>query len=281
MIRLRELYFAITSSQDIRVLNNLETDYKILVSAGSFWTGSKLRLPRFLLKRPEKVRDIFVDSGAQQFSHKFLQYPYSTKYYASFAEDIHADFIASLDVPLDIFEARKERYDYRKMLEITVQNAIELYELWRKSDMHAIPVLVIQGYRPHQFLECLDMYKEQGLTKHGRWAIGSLCMQRSIDTIYRVCYYIRHRLKGKWIHVFGPSVRSWLRISHLVDSVDTSMWRPLRHKGTTIFPKLSRLGSKQFQKGDVKDWEALYLEQARRLINRLIRPKHAKLTDFL
>ena len=205
-----ELFLAVINSRDLRVLEQLGRKLNILVSAGHFCDGYRLRFPSIKFRRPW-VKFLMVDSGAQQFS-KFTEYPYTTEYYVYFCNYVRADLAVSLDYPIDMFEWRGLEYDYRDLLRKTVENAIELYEFWENDVLKATPVLVIQGLEDEWFEECIDLYDEVGLLKkHKYWGIGSLCMSQyaRAKKIIRVARMVRRRLgPDAHIHVFGPDMSS-------------------------------------------------------------------------
>jgi len=211
-----------------------------------------------------------IDSGAQQFS-QFNDYPYSTNYYALWCNYMRADFAVSLDYPLDMFEYRGLPYNYRELLEKTVQNGVKLYELWQEGTLRARPILAIQGLRDEWFVECLNMYDEMGLLrKHDMWGIGSLCMSQyaNASKILRVARMVRRKLGSRaWIHVFGPDINSWKTISGVVDSVDTCCTRAFTRRGVfrALPDYVARVKKKLGIKGRVKDWEKFYLHDIKRI----------------
>jgi len=273
-----ELFFAVDGTRDLRVLGKLDRRVNALLSAGHFWNGRFLRLPRVRFK-PPYVRELMVDSGAQQFS-RFTDYPYSTEHYIHFCNYVRADYAVSLDYPIDMFEWRNLNYDYRELLEKTVENGVRLHELWKEGELKAKPVLAIQGLENHWFLECLDMYGEYGLLGHRWWGVGSLCMSlyARADKIAKVARLVRRRLgREAHIHVFGPDMDSWERIAGVVDSVDTSMIKYFRKEEKAGFPKVTHFKGwhisdvrRMLGMGDrVTDWEGVYLFTARVILRKI------------
>jgi len=297
---------------DIGVLARALDRFDVLVSAGLFWNGVKLPRRRRPGDMSRKVGTVLVDSGAQQFSHRFMRYPYGTEYYAEWGDWMGAGLIASLDVPLDVFEWKRVRYDHRRLLDITVCNAVRLYELWRDGGLRATPLLVIQGLRNEWFVECMDMYADAGLLRrHDHWAIGSLCFSRFAGPrkIRWVTATVRRRLgRRAWLHVFGPDMSSWGALVGLVDSIDTSIWRTPRAR--RIFPGISTgiIGGRmvrmhkgkrllvgdrappihvRLEGGRIADWRAWHALQAYEVWKRFeeaclkARPRQTTLGDFI
>jgi len=87
------------ASTALKALRSL-SGVPFLLSAGLYWSGNRFRLGCDL----SFAREIFVDSGAQQFFNKFnsFKYPYSPREYVDFASSVGADLIATLDLPLAI-----------------------------------------------------------------------------------------------------------------------------------------------------------------------------------
>ena len=210
--------------------------FGILFSAGRLWNGSRMKsLTLHQLLRHFKSRPVYLDSGAQQFVSKLHGYPkqYKLEYYRVAKYLREQDYVASLDVPLDVVLGPKgEKWDIniaRKCIEETVNNAIELFELYERGELKATPVLILQGHEkePNLYLECLDMFKEQGLLKHQYIGIGGLCMATPTGVV-KVSMMVRKRLSEHWIHVFGPDRRIWRKLKLYVNSWDTSMWHAIR-----------------------------------------------------
>jgi len=199
-----------------------------LLSAGRYWNGSMFVLDRDIGYVRELGGLVFLDSGAQQFYSKFrgLEYPYTVRDYLGFALKVGVDLVATLDLPLDILVPRglSVRDGIRKTVEYSV-NVIS-----KAEDMNVVDrvVPVLQGYdSPVQWLECLDLYKQHGITpgKFKYWGVGSLCMARSPKFVESVIRELRGALGDRVkLHVFGISMNSLRRVYDLIGSYDTSAW---------------------------------------------------------
>jgi DNA-binding PadR family transcriptional regulator len=198
-----------------------------LLSAGRYWSGERFkrskdfRLARFLGGL------LFLDSGAQQFYRKFrgLEYPYTAKQYIDFAVKVRADLIATLDLPLDLLVPKGLCVE--KGLKRTVELGVEVISLAESMGILEKVVPVLQGYDdPSQWLECLDMYGEHGVTpqKFAWWGLGSLCVMRSTRLVEKVIREVKGALRTNKVHVFGIGLNALKRVYSLVDSYDTSAW---------------------------------------------------------
>jgi len=146
-----DFYWVVANNWSGRALDVLGYPVNILISAGHLWTGSGWRKP---FEQPLNKGKVMLDSGAQQFNTRFKRFPYTAMDYIALANRIRADYLVSLDVPLDYVVARGEM-DYKEGLEITVRNAKELIELYRRPSRRwtSFPVPVIQGLKTEWFVE--------------------------------------------------------------------------------------------------------------------------------
>jgi len=211
----------VADKSDVRPLN-------WLLSAGTYYQGGVFRDSEDFKLARGLGGLLFLDSGAQQFYAGFngFDYPYTEKDYLEFAVRVSADFIATLDLPLDILHPRG--LPISDGVRRTVEHGVELIALAEDMGILGEVVPVLQGFDdPSQWLESLDLYKSHGVTP-GRfkyWGVGSICMMRSPQKVYTILSEIRRAMPvDVKIHVFGISMNS-LKVSyHLIDSYDTSVW---------------------------------------------------------
>ena len=200
-----------------------------LLSAGRYWKGSGFRGYERDLAYVRRLHGaLFVDSGAQQFYAKFKGYiyPYSPREYLSFAAEIGADLIATLDLPLDILAPRG--LSVGEGIRITVELGVEVISEAERMGLLERVVPVLQGYSsPEEWLESLDLYKEHGVIP-GRfrlWGLGSLCMARSYRLTLGVVEAVRKALGPEaGIHVFGVNLSHLKRVYTMINSYDTAAW---------------------------------------------------------
>jgi hypothetical protein len=199
-----------------------------LLSAGRYWSdgGFKYSLDFEVARSLGGL--LFLDSGAQQFYSKFnwLDYPYTPRQYLDLALKIEVDYIATLDLPLDILVPRG--LSVTEGIRRTVELGVETITLAEDVGISDKIVPVLQGYDdPSQWLECLDQYREHGVTpqRFKYWGLGSLCMARSPKLVGRVVREVKRALgNDAKIHVFGVSMNSLRKVFNLISSYDTSAW---------------------------------------------------------
>jgi len=198
-----------------------------LLSAGTYHRNG-----RFVMSTDfEKARSLggllFMDSGAQQFYADFhgFDYPYSDRDYLEFALKAGVDYIATLDLPLDILHPRG--LPIGEGIRRTVEHGVELIGLAEDLGVVDKVVPVLQGFNdPTQWLESLDLYKSHGVTpqRFRYWGVGSICMMRSPPLVHKVLSAIRQAMPNVRLHVFGISMNSLKRVYHIINSYDTSVW---------------------------------------------------------
>ncbi len=198
-----------------------------LLSAGTYYRGGKFRESDDFSKAKSLGGLLFMDSGAQQFYRDFkgFDYPYTEREYLEFALRVGVDYVATLDLPLDILHPRG--LPISEGIKRTVEHGVELVALAEDLGVVDKVVPVLQGFDdPSQWLESLDLYKSHGVTP-GRfryWGVGSICMMRSPPMVHKVLSAIRRAMPDARLHVFGISMNSLKRVFHLINSYDTSVW---------------------------------------------------------
>ncbi len=199
-----------------------------LLSAGTYYRGGKFRESDDFSKARSLGGLLFMDSGAQQFFTKFdskMDYPYSDKDYLEFALKVGVDYIATLDLPLDILHPRG--LPIKDGIRRTVEHGVELIALAEDLGVSDKVVPVLQGFNdPSQWLESLDLYKSHGVTpqRFRYWGVGSICMMKSPPLVHEILSVVRKALPDVRLHVFGISMNSLKRVFHIINSYDTSVW---------------------------------------------------------
>jgi hypothetical protein len=198
-----------------------------LLSAGTYYRSGKFRESTDFNLAKSLGGLLFMDSGAQQFYRGFsgFDYPYSERDYLEFALRAGVDYIATLDLPLDILHPRG--LPIGEGIRRTVEHGVELIALAEDLGVVDKVVPVLQGFDdPSQWLESLDLYKSHGVTpqRFKYWGVGSICMMKSPPMVYRVLSAVREALPDARLHVFGISMNSLKRVFHIINSYDTSVW---------------------------------------------------------
>jgi hypothetical protein len=198
-----------------------------LLSAGTYYRNGRFVMSDDFSKAMSLGGLLFMDSGAQQFFTKFnkMDYPYSDRDYLEFALKAGVDYIATLDLPLDILHPRG--LPIGEGIRRTVEHGVELIALAEDLGVVDKVVPVLQGFDdPSQWLESLDLYKSHGVTpdRFRYWGVGSICMMRSPPLVHKILSTIRQAMPNVRLHVFGISMNSLRRVYHLINSYDTSVW---------------------------------------------------------
>ncbi|MDT7969859.1 MAG: hypothetical protein RQ842_04775 [Vulcanisaeta sp.] len=198
-----------------------------LLSAGTYYRGGKFRESDDFSKARSLGGLLFMDSGAQQFYRDFkgFDYPYSDRDYLEFALRVGVDYIATLDLPLDILHPRG--LQIKDGIKRTVEHGVELIALAEDLGVSDKVVPVLQGFDdPSQWLESLDLYKSHGVTpqRFRYWGVGSICMMKSPLLVHEILSAVRRAMPDSRLHVFGISMNSLKRVFHIINSYDTSVW---------------------------------------------------------
>jgi len=198
-----------------------------LLSAGTYYRSGKFRESTDFNLAKSLGGLLFMDSGAQQFYRDFngFDYPYSDREYLEFALRVGADYIAILDLPLDILHPRG--LPIKDGIRRTVEHGVELIALAEDLGVVDKVVPVLQGFNdPSQWLESLDLYKSHGVTsqRFRYWGVGSICMMKSPPLVHKVLSAVRQAMPAVRLHVFGISMNSLKRVFHIINSYDTSVW---------------------------------------------------------
>jgi len=198
-----------------------------LLSAGTYYRNGRFVINNDFDLARSLGGLLFMDSGAQQFYKDFkgFDYPYSERDYLEFALKAGVDYIATLDLPLDILHPRG--LPIKDGIRRTVEHGVELVALAEDLGVSDKIVPVLQGFDdPSQWLESLDLYKSHGITpdRFRYWGVGSICMMRSPPLVHKVLSAVRQAMPGVKLHVFGISMNSLKRVFHIINSYDTSVW---------------------------------------------------------
>jgi hypothetical protein len=198
-----------------------------LLSAGAYFEGGRFVMSEDIELARGLGGSVFMDSGAQQFYKSFrdFDYPYSERDYLEFALRAGVDYIATLDLPLDILHPRG--LPIGEGIRRTVEHGVELIGLAEDLGVVDKVVPVLQGFDdPSQWLESLDLYKSHGVTpqRFRYWGVGSICMMKSPPMVHKVLSAVREALPDARLHVFGISMNSLRRVFHMINSYDTSVW---------------------------------------------------------
>jgi hypothetical protein len=194
-----------------------------LVSAGSWWNGKKLRLPKFI-PMGENYH-YMIDSGGFNFKDTGV-YPFSFQEYIEWAANFNPDTV----VAPDSFAAAPRTYlflnDYTNILQCSGHN-------WRTT-------FVLTGKDWEEYLWLLREIKNNYVVSD--WAIGGLKKRKiNVESIVR---WVKYYAPEASIHLFGYGSGSWDKLSpeiqELVTSIDSGSWNGRFASGITEFNKIMK-----------------------------------------
>jgi hypothetical protein len=175
---------------------------------GSSWHWALAYLPRVMLsynmlrkiRTPWNINIPFMmDSGAFAVINKYGRYPYAPEEYADGIKKWHPDVAWTMDYPCEPSVREKGGYNVKQAQEMTNNNQIKLL------DLNANTQIVVQGWTIAEYLENLDMIKEQGLLT-GRLGIGSVCRRGQVREIARIIRAISNNVPN-WVKLHGFGVK--------------------------------------------------------------------------
>ena len=108
----------------------------------------------------------------------------------------------------------------------TVENFVELQELWTGRDYDNPYMPVIQGWLPEDYLRCLDMYEQYGvdLTNYPIVGVGSVCRRQASSQIDAVISTILHRDPDMPLHAFGVKAGGLRLYGRKIYTSDSLAW---------------------------------------------------------
>lgn len=103
-------------------------------------------------------------------------------------------------------------------------------------------ITVVQGHKLHEYLECVDLYRDAGIDLRAEpiVGLGSVCRRQAMGEA-AVIVRALHAL-GLRLHGFGVKITGLLAFGHLLASADSMAWskdayyaarRGIRHPGCT------------------------------------------------
>lgn len=213
-----EFYFGVADGSAKIAIERLDYPVNILINY-----ASKVRII------PKNRKKLLIDSGGFSFFFRLQEYQDSCRDYLNFVLKKDADYFANRDYPCEPELLRKNRTTVRENQEKTIRNQIEIMELL-DNDFHILKrkfVAVLQGWKVEEYLNMLDLMKEQGLLTK-RIGIGSICRRGQINEIRKIIFSIRKSLPKKYeLHAFGTKLTA-LKFPDVWDSlrsVDSSAYR--------------------------------------------------------
>jgi len=208
--------------------HNYLTVPNIMLSAGSIaqtdgkkWNMSRVRLPEGY---PDKL---ILDSGGYSFFSRWGDYPFSISSYVDLAnilKDMYPlERVATLDYPC---EPKINRINDLQTNEERIRATVNMAGGCIDEDKTLPWLPVIQGYTINEYLYCLDLYADIGITSD-YWAIGSICSRKgNLLELRNLIVTIRDQFDNEKLHAFGLGI-PFLKdpqIFQAIYSSDSSAW---------------------------------------------------------
>ena len=182
------------------------------------------------LKNPWRVPDKLnwiMDSGS--FSELKLRgkYTYTPEEYLSKVEVWQPDYFVNMDYMCEPHQIKKTKLSVEEHQKKTLENQIKLQDLLDDSWVgnYTKLIAVIQGWEPNQYINHLDMLKEQGLITE-YMGVGSICRRHAIKDILNVLYKVKKEIPRVKLHGFGVklTILDYELAYRCLDSVDSMAW---------------------------------------------------------
>ena len=148
------------------------------------------------------IENLFIDSGGYSFMLGKGEYETSDRKYLEFLEKHQPEYFALRDYPCEPDVLEENGRTVRDHLEATCKRHRNLLGLLPEFDISGQPVSVIQGWKLEDYLEHLEMMKNQDLLTD-YVAIGSICRRNQDEEIRRIVNEVSSRIGDRKLHAFG------------------------------------------------------------------------------
>lgn len=194
-----------------------------LVSAGSWWDGKKIRLPKFI-PMGENYH-YMIDSGGFNFKDSGY-YPFTFQEYIEWASHFNPDTVVAPDSFADASRTLAFLNDYANILMCSGHN-------WRTT-------FVLTGEKESDYIWLLKEINHYFVASD--WAIGGL-KKRKIN-VGDIVSWVKYVDPESSIHLFGYGIGSWNKLSPitqtLVTSIDSGSWNGRFASGITEFNQIMK-----------------------------------------
>lgn len=205
----------------------------------------------------ETVENHFYDSGAYSLfapesegGRGLEKYPWSIDEYLGFMKWANPEKYAVMDFVCEPNVRNAHDWSVQRQQRKTVENSRKILqkdnELKQEDDsvFDSDPVVVIQGWKPRQYIRHIEMLEDEGLLTD-TVGIGSICGRKNTGDIKKVVNTVASQLPKKKLHGFGvkadgfqyPSVRenldsadslaSSMSVRYSVSGVSPQWWKQI------------------------------------------------------
>jgi hypothetical protein len=186
----------------------------------------KVNLPAFvsvsrLLKRksPLKHSDWIMDSGGFTALSKNGSYAVSEREYIECIERHKPSMAFCQDWMCEDFILKKTRLTIKEHQERTIESYLSL------SEMSEVIRPVIQGWDIQDYLDCIRMYKQEGVDMTQLFGLGTVCSRNvAPGVIYNLISVIKDAYPDIKLHGFGVKSTALIACAELLESADSMAW---------------------------------------------------------
>ena len=102
----------------------------------------------------------------------------------------------------------------------TVRNVVQLRSI--ANDLPFVPVL--QGWHRDDYLRCIDLYEQAGVSLTGRVGIGTVCRRQGTREAEHIVRSVHAALPAAHLHLFGAKITGLARYADAIASADSMAW---------------------------------------------------------
>lgn len=130
------------------------------------------------------------------------------------------EWAAPQDWMCEPFMLAKTGLDLSEHQRRTVVNYLILRSL--DSSLPFIPVL--QGYERDDYLRCIDLYAQHGVSLSGRVGIGTICRRQGTREAGAIVRAVHAAIPAAALHVFGAKITGLAQYADALGSADSMAW---------------------------------------------------------
>lgn len=204
-----KFYYGAASWHSRKALEQLETDHVMI----NYATAQN--------EPWDNIPNLFVDSGGYSFMRSNKgSYETSEKEYLKFIEKHQPEHFALRDYPCEPDLLERFNRDVKLHQEMTCEAHAKLLGLMEEYSIEGQPVSVVQGWKLEDYIEHIEMMKEQDLLTD-YVAIGSVCRRNQDQKIRRIIKQVSKRIGDRKLHAFGVKTNV-LRFPDVVRRLDSA-----------------------------------------------------------
>jgi queuine/archaeosine tRNA-ribosyltransferase len=169
----------------------------------------------------DTIDNLFIDSGGYSLLKHRSDYQTSNQEYLDYVEKHGPELFTLRDYSCEPSLLRNRNKTVHEHQQLTTKNHRELLNSIERRGIESQPVTVIQGWKPHEYLDHLDNLQANGLLTE-YVAIGSICRRHQTKEVNKIIHTVRRELPQKYkLHAFGVKTRV-LKSPQTMDALDSA-----------------------------------------------------------